>query len=259
MLIDSQRPRYESESESDRSYRQSNRRKSTTGAPRDVYSDRSRSRDGSDSDDSRNHDHRGWAHSLRDKGGQLIVQAALPLLAAGAAEALRSRKQPGEWKGDKGKHVVKTAVTNGLMNRDPSKPHAHHILDTTVSGLKDGHPTRDEMSEIQRRAGGRTVSNAKKVAAAGAIAFAGMEIYDRYARPRSLKRSDTFDDNFAGPKTRSRSASDDFNRRRDSLRLDEDSHRPPRSQYTDDQSDRRRIYHGRQGDSRGRQYYPDEY
>lgn len=262
MLIDSQRPRYEteSESESDRSYRQRNRRKSTTGAPRDVYHDRSESRDGSGDDESRNHNTRGWANSLRDKGGQLIVQAALPLIAAGAAEALRSRKQPGEWKGDKGKHVVKAAVSNGLINKDPSKPHAHHIVDTTVSGLKDGHPSRDELAEIQRRAGGRrTVSNAKKIAAAGAIAFAGIEIYDRYGRSRSLKRSESSEDNFAASKKRSQSVSDRVDQQKGSRDLEEDGYRVRRGQYTDDHPDQRRNYHRRDYDYRDSQYCPDEY
>lgn len=140
------------------------------------------------------------------------MHAALPLVAAGAAEALRTRKEPGEWKGDKGKHVLTAAVTNGLVNKEPGKPPKHHIMDTTLRGLQEGAPSREERAELQRRLGGSsTTSNLKKVAAAGAVAFAGKELYDRYGRSRSVAR-DYSDDRYRS-KRRSQSVSDDRNYR----------------------------------------------
>lgn len=248
-LVDNQRPKRDSSSESDRSSRLRNRRKSTGGALRDDHHDRYRSRDGGRTDNKNN---RGWADSLRDKGGQLIVQAALPLIAAGAAEALRSRKEPGEWRGEKGKYVMKAAVTNGLINKNPDKSSSHHIVDTTVSGLKEGHPTREEISEFQRRAGeSRTLSNLKKIAAVSALAFAGKEIYDRYDRSRSQKRSQGYEDDNYGSKKRSQSVSDDLNREMGSLGLDEGDYRRPRSKYRDDRSDHWEHYPGHYREYRG--------
>ncbi|KAJ5633470.1 hypothetical protein N7490_009809 [Penicillium lividum] len=253
----SQRSKRDSSSESGRSSRHKNRSKSTGGAPRNDHHDRYRSRDGGR--DNGNHD-RGWADRLRDKGGELIVQAALPLIAAGAAEALRSRKEPGEWKGEKGKHVMKAAVTNGLINKDPNKPHTHHIVDTTVSGLKEGHPTREEISQIQRRAdGSHTLSNLKKIAAASALVFAGKEIYDRYDRSRSQNRSQGYEDDSYGSKKRSQSVSDDFNHGMGSLDLEESDYRRPQSKYGDDRLDHWESYSGRDRNNRVWDYPSDEY
>ncbi|KAJ5936854.1 hypothetical protein N7466_003304 [Penicillium verhagenii] len=237
----------DSSPESSRSYRHRNRHKSMDGGSRDGRDDKSYSSDG-DRDNS-NHD-RGWADGLLSKGGKLLAQAAVPLIAAGAAEALRSRNEPGEWKGDKGKHVMKSAVTNGLMNKDPSTPHRHHVVDTTMSGLKDGRPSREEMAEIRRRAAtNHTLDNLKKVAAAGALVFAGKEIYDRYERSKSQKRGQDYDkdydDNRHSSNRGNRSDSEDSNSEMWSRDLDERAYRRPRSKYRDDRSDHWENYSGR--------------
>ncbi|KAJ5108297.1 hypothetical protein N7456_004972 [Penicillium angulare] len=240
-----------SSSESSRSSRHQNRRKSTGGSSRGSgYHDRHRSRDRGHSDSESEEDHsendrdQGHGSFLRDKGGQLLMQAALPLLAAGAAEALRSRKQPGEWKGDKGKHVLTTAVTNGLLNRDPSKPQHRHIMDTALPGLREGAPTREELDGLRHRAGGsRTSSNLKKVAAAGAVAFAGKELYDRYGRSRSQARGQDYNDDSYRSKKRSQSVSDDRRRRNDSRDREEyDYQRRLRDRHRESHSPRDRDY-----------------
>ncbi|KAJ5936009.1 hypothetical protein N7454_005307 [Penicillium verhagenii] len=245
-LADSQQRQRDSSPESSRSYRHRNRQKSMDGGSRDGHNDQYSSSDGDR--DNTTHE-RGWADGLLNKGGKLILQAAVPLIAAGAAEALRSRKEPGEWRGDKGKHVMKTAFTNGLVNKDPSKSNRHHVADATILGLKEGRPTREEMSEMQRRAGRNdTLSNLKKVAAAGALVFAGKEIYDRYERSKSQKRVQDYDDNRHGSKKGSRSVSDDSDSERGSHDLDERAYRRPRSKYRDDRSDRWESYSGRDRD-----------
>ncbi|KAJ5626424.1 hypothetical protein N7528_003851 [Penicillium herquei] len=244
-MVDSQRSKYDSssESESEPSSRHTNRRKSTGGPRRNESRSRDYSSDGVRDNGNSHHD---WADTLRNKGGEILMQAALPLIAAGAAEALRSRKTPGEWKGDKGKRVAKAAVTDGLIKRDPNKSHAHHIVDTTVSGLKEGHPTHEEMSDIQRRASGsRSLSNFKKVAAASALAFAGIELYDRYGHSRSRNDSEGYKDASSGLKKRSQSVSDDRNRRERSFDPEERNYRTPRGHSKDDRSDNRETYCGR--------------
>ncbi|KAJ5716727.1 hypothetical protein N7493_008638 [Penicillium malachiteum] len=256
-LVDSQQSKYDSSSESEpeHSSRHTNRRKSTGGAPKNNRRERDcscdRVRDNSKS-------HHNWSDSLRSKGGEILMQAALPLIAAGAAEALRSRKKPGEWKGDKGKQVMKAAVTDGLIKRDPNKSHAHHIVDTTVSGLKEGRPTHEEMSEIQRRAGeSRPLSNFKKIAAASALAFAGMEIYDRYGHSRSRKESEGYKDGSSGLKKRSQSVSDDRNRGRGSFDTVESHYRTPRGRLRGDRADHREVYDGRDRGVRAPRYPSD--
>ncbi|KAJ5706537.1 hypothetical protein N7488_006338 [Penicillium malachiteum] len=244
-LVDYQGSKYDSssESESEPSSRRTNRRKSTGGTPRNNRRDRDYSCDRVRDNGNSHHD---WADTLRNKGGEILMQAALPLIAAGAAEALRSRKKPGEWKGDKGKRVAKAAITDGLIKRDPNKSHAHHIVDTTVSGLKEGHPTHEEMSEIQRRAGGsRSLSNFKKVAAASALAFAGIEIYDRYGHSRSRNESEGDKDASSGLRKQSQSVSDDRNRRKGSFDPGERKYRSPRGHSRDDRLDNRGTYYHR--------------
>lgn len=240
--VDPQWSRHSPSSESNYSSRNQNRRKSTSEASRsnrhqDRHRDRDdRSRDGrnrdkyrdQDSDDSSHDDSsqddssrdessrdKGHSSFLKDKGGQILMHAALPLLAAGAAEALRARKQPGEWKGDKGKQVLSAAVSNGLIHRDPGKATHNHIMDTTFQGLREGGPSREERHALQRKAAAsRTSNNLKKVAVAGAVAFAGKELYDRYGRSKSQKREDVhdyYDDNYRSKK-RSQSVSGDSHR-----------------------------------------------
>ncbi|KAJ5639920.1 uncharacterized protein N7484_007782 [Penicillium longicatenatum] len=248
-----------SSSRPSRASRDQSRRQSTDHASRaNDYHDRHRSYDqgSSDSDSDRDEGHSGF---LRGKGGQLLMHAALPLIAAGAAEALRSRKEPGEWKGDKGKNVLSAAVTNGLIDKDPSKPQKHHIMDTTLRGLHEGAPSREERAELQRRVGGsRTSSNLKKAAAAGAVAFAGKELYDRYVRSRSPAQ-DYNDDRYRSKK-RSQSVSDDWHRGMKSLDHEEsDDQRSAGRKGRDGQSNHEARYSSRDRDSRNWDYSSDGY
>ncbi|KAJ5693202.1 hypothetical protein N7462_002625 [Penicillium macrosclerotiorum] len=192
-------------------------------------------------------------------------------MAAGAAEALRSRKEPGEWRGNKGKHVLTTAVTNGLINKDPKKPQTHHVIDTTLSGL-DGRQASKHRSRSQDRDGtSRTTNDIKKIAAAGALAWAGKEIYDRFDRSRSRARDRGYDSRYSddgrrGSKKRSKSVSDYIHRGMAALGLEESNdRRRNRSKDRDGRSDRRERDYHRQRDysdvdrDRGRSFRYDEY
>ncbi|KAJ5754325.1 hypothetical protein N7533_003868 [Penicillium manginii] len=239
-----------------RSSRRQNRRQSTSEVSRaNGDQDQHRSRDQGADDSNRDQGH----SFLSGTGGQLLMHAALPLVAAGAAEALRARKEPGEWKGDKGKHVLTAAVTNGLVNKDPSKPQKHHIMETTLRGLHDGGPTREERVALQRRVGAsNTSSNLKKVAVAGAVAFAGKELYDRYGRSRSLGR-DYSDDRYRSSKP-SQSVSDDWHRGVKSPDHEEyDDRRSTRYNDRDSQSNYWGNYSTRDHDSRNGDYSSDGY
>ncbi|KAJ5408070.1 hypothetical protein N7509_001953 [Penicillium cosmopolitanum] len=240
-----------------RSSRDQNRRQSTGQASRvNGDQDRHSTRDEGPSDSDRD---KGHSSFLGEKGRQLLMHAALPLVAAGAAEALRARKEPGEWKGDKGKHVLTAAVTNGLVNKDPSKPQKHHIMDTTLHGLREGAPNREERAELQRRVGGsRTSSNLKKVAVAGVVAFAGKELYDRYGRSRSVAR-DYSDDPYSSKK-RSQSVSDDRHRGMKSPDYEEsDDQRSTRYKDRNGQSNQWESYPSRDRDYRNWDYGSDGY
>lgn len=226
-----------------RSSRDRNRRQITGGASRsDDDEDRDSSSDEEPHESDRDQGHSGF---LRDKGGQILMHAALPLVAAGAAEALRARKEPGQWKGEKGKHVLTAAFNNGLINKDPSKPHHHHIMDTTLRGLKDGAPSREERAALQRRVGrvggSRTSSNLKKVAVAGAVAFVGKELYDRYGRSQPMARD--YNGDYSRSKKRSQDFSDEGHRGIKSADHEEnDDQRSAKGEDRDDQSDNREGY-----------------
>ncbi|KAJ5813848.1 uncharacterized protein N7503_000598 [Penicillium pulvis] len=178
---------------------------------------------------------------------------------AGAAEAFSTRKEPGEWKGDKGKHVVTAAITNGLINKDPSKSQKHHIVGTTLRGLHEGAPSREERAEIQRRVGGsHTSSNLKKAAAVGAVAFAGKELYDRFVRSRSPAQ-DYNNDRYRSNK-RSQSVSDDWHRgTKFSDHEESDDQRSARFKDRDGQSNHGASYSRRDPDSRNWDYSSDGY
>ncbi|KAJ5560186.1 hypothetical protein N7513_002585 [Penicillium frequentans] len=246
-----------SSSRPSRSSRDQNRRQSTDDASRaNGHQDRHCRHDQGPNDSNRD---QGYSGYLRGKGGQLLMHAALPLIAAGAAEALSTRKEPGEWKGDKGKHVLRAAVTNGLINKDPSKPQKHHIMDTTLRGLHEGAPSREERAELQRRVGGsHTSSNLKKAAAVGAVAFAGKELYDRFVRSRSPAQ-DYNDDRYRSNK-RSQSVSDDRNRgMKFSDHEESDNQRSARCKGRNGQSNHGASYSSRDPDPRNWDYSSDGY
>lgn len=159
----------------------------------------------------------------RSRGGRTheekIAQAARAALTAGAAQAFRSRKDPGPWTGDKGKAILTAAVaaagTDGLVDQDPNKHSKRHMIESTLAGLATSHLVKGGRSQSRGRdRDGRNKSSGgggglKDLASAGALAAAGKEIYDRISRSRSRPRGregsrDSYDDE-SDRTTRSRS------------------------------------------------------
>ncbi|KAJ5086470.1 hypothetical protein NUU61_007777 [Penicillium alfredii] len=203
---------------------------------RSSSSSRSRSRD---RDRGRG---RGHSRSRRDRSEQRIAQAARAALTAGAVEAFRQRKEPGEWTGQKGKRILTAAITaggtDGLVDKDPRKHGTRHVVESTLAGLAANRFMNGSRSQSRGRNGrGRSSGALGGLAASGALAAAGKEIYDRVSRSRSRHRgrkdaSDSEDDH-RGSKKRSKSVSDYINKGMAALGLDEGGDR-----HRDDSRDR---------------------
>ncbi|CAI7610701.1 unnamed protein product [Penicillium glandicola] len=225
------------------------------GRDRSQSHRRHRSYSRSSSDSRSRSRHRG--SSKRDKSEQRIVQAARAALTAGAVEAFKQRKEPGEWAGTKGKRVLTAAVTaggtDGLVDKDPSKHGTRHVVESTLAGLAASHfmgggsSSRSRGRNSGRSSGGSTLKN---LAATGAITAAGKEIFDRYSKSRPRGRDDSrgSDEDERGSRKRSKSVSEyiskglaalglgeeEEDRRRDSRDDRKENHRVHRREHRDD-------------------------
>ncbi|KAJ5589158.1 hypothetical protein N7537_011836 [Penicillium hordei] len=226
------------------------------GRGRSQSRHRNRSYSRSSSDSRSRSRHRGSRKrdggSKRDKSEQRIAQAARAALTAGAVEAFKQRKEPGEWAGTKGKRVLTAAVTaggtDGLVDKDPSKHGTRHVVESTLAGLAASHFVGGgSRSRSRGRDGGRSSGGGgglKNLAATGAIAAAGKEIFDRYSksrsRPRGRDHSRDSDEEERGSHKRSKSVSEYINKGIAALGLgeEEDRHRDSR----DDRKEHRREY-----------------
>ncbi|KAL4809642.1 hypothetical protein BDV18DRAFT_83089 [Aspergillus unguis] len=234
-------------------------------------SDRGRSRGRHHRSHSYSPSPRRGSHRPREKSEARIAQAVKAAVAAGAVEAFRARKEPGEWSGPKGKRVLTAAIaaggTDGLVDRNPDRHSKRHILESTLAGLATNRLVNGSRSRSRSRHGsGRHRSKSggktKDVAIAGILAAAGKEAYDRYQKSRSRPRRrsgsrDKYDDYGSGsrPRTkkRSKSVSDYINRGMAALGLDEKGGRDrsrsgsrsrSRSRSSSrDRDDRRRRHH----------------
>ncbi|RDW76384.1 uncharacterized protein DSM5745_06376 [Aspergillus mulundensis] len=215
------------------------------------------------------------SHRHRDKSEARIAQAVKAALTAGAVEAFRARKEPGDWSGAKGKRVLTAALaaggTDGLVDRNPDKHSKRHILESTLAGLatnrvvngsRSRSRSRRHRSRSRSRSKGR--SKAKDAAIAGILAAAGKEAYDRYqkshsrSRPRHRSDSrDSYDSYDSRPRhKRSKSVSDYINKGMAALGLDDKKDRD-----RSDRDDRRRRHHrsSRYDDYSDDGYSSDEY
>ncbi|KAJ6103015.1 hypothetical protein N7486_005442 [Penicillium sp. IBT 16267x] len=195
----------------------------------------------------------------RERSEGRISQAARAALTAGAVEAFRSRKDPGEWTGAKGKRVLTAAVTaagtDGLVDRDPNKHSKRHMLESTLAGLAATHFMNGGRSQSRGRNSHdrrdrKSSGGLKDLAASGALAAAGKEIYDRFSRsrsrPRERGRSSDSDDDRRGSKKRSKSVSDYISRGMAALGLGEEGSK--RSDDGRERGERRRHRDSRRGD-----------
>ncbi|KAE8374483.1 hypothetical protein BDV26DRAFT_269835 [Aspergillus bertholletiae] len=166
----------------------------------------------------------------RDRSEQRVAQAMKAALTAGAVEAFRVRKEPGDWTGAKGKRILTAALTaggtDGIVDRDPTKHSKRHIIESTLAGLAATHLVNGPRSRSRSKSRGREKNKSKlqELAAAGALAAAGKEAYSRFrsrSRPRGRSHSrDSNDDSPRRSKKRSKSVSEYISRGMEALGLE---------------------------------------
>lgn len=185
---------------------------------------RSRSRDRGGS----RRGHRSYSSSSED-GSKRIQQAVKAALTAGAAEAFRSRNEPGGWGGPKGRRVLTAAIgaggIDGLVNKDSNKGGTRHAIESVIGGLastrilngsRDKSASRSRSrSRVRQRArsrGGDGGGGLKSLAAGGLAAAAGKALLNARSRSKSRgRRSSSSSDDSRNPrrsKKRSKSVSD---------------------------------------------------
>ncbi|KAJ5985232.1 hypothetical protein N7499_008491 [Penicillium canescens] len=274
----SRRSKYDSDSSPSRSPPRHGRRKSFSeqalgalglgGAAASASRGRSKSRhrnrsySRSPSDSRSRSRHRGSGRSGRERSEQRIAQAARAALTAGAIEAFKQRKEPGDWAGAKGKRILTAAVaaggTDGLVDKDPNKHSKRHVVESTLAGLAASHFVGGGSRSRSRGRNSRGGSGGglKDLAASGALAAAGKEVFDRFSRSRSRPRgrADSRSDDERGSKKRSKSVSEYISKGLAALGLGEEE----RSRDSRDSGDRRdRDHHRDHRDSRDRRHRRD--
>ena len=160
-----------------------------TGRAREHSRSRRHRDRSSSSSRSRSRSRRGGGKS---RGKEEIAQALKAAVTAGAAEAFRSRNQPGGWGGDKAKRVLTAAISAGgvdkLIDRDPNKHGKRNVIGSALAGLAtnrlvNGSRSRSRSRSRGRHAHGRARSESrsgiKELAGAGLITAAGKSLYDR--------------------------------------------------------------------------------
>lgn len=134
------------------------------------------------------------------RGKEEIAQALKAAVTAGAAEAFRSRNQPGGWGGAKGKRVLTAAISAGgvdkLIDRDPKKHGTRNVLGSALAGLATTHLVNGSRSRSRSRgrdgrgrARSESRSGIKDLAGAGLITAAGKSIYDKVRSKSRGRRS----------------------------------------------------------------------
>lgn len=152
-----------------------------------------------------------------------IMQAAKAAVLAGAAEAFRSRKEPGGWAGDKGKRVLTAAIGAGgidglVSGNDPDKKSGRHTAEAVIGGLvgnrmlngaRDKSGDRSRSRSRARSRGGGGGGGLEGLAAGGLAAAAGKAFLDYRNRSKSRGRRsyDSDDDSRSPPRNKKRSKS----------------------------------------------------
>lgn len=180
---------------------------------------KSRRRDRSYSSDSRSRSRtRGGGRGGGDPKEQL-VQAVKAAVTAGAAEAFRSRKEPGGWGGPKGRRVLTAAIgaggIDGLLNsgkKDGQEGGKMQIIQAAIGGLAGNrliNGKRDKSGSRSRSRGGRNHDDDKgggggglaALGAGGIAAAAGKFLMDRNkSKDRAKERGRRYssDDDYDG-------------------------------------------------------------
>ncbi|RMZ92407.1 hypothetical protein DV736_g337, partial [Chaetothyriales sp. CBS 134916] len=184
--------------------------------------DRARSRRGRSTSSSRSRGERRGKSRGRDQ----VTEALKAALLAGVGEAVRTRKAPGGWGGEKGKRVLTAAITAGgvdgiLSNNRGDKDHStRDVLGSALAGLATNRIINGPRSKSRGRddsADGRGRSQSRgglgSVAAGGVLAATGKKIYDNIrsrSRGRAQSRAssrDSYDSRSPPRRARSQSVS----------------------------------------------------
>lgn len=145
------------------------------------------------------------------------MQAAKAALAAGAAEAFRSRKEPGGWAGPKGKRVLTAAIGAGGIdsllqggNKDGKSGGTMQMIESVVGGLagnrlingsrdKDGSRSRSRSRSRARDGKSEGGGGLAGLAAGGLAAAAGKAFMDRNkSKDRGKRDRSSSEDSYRG-------------------------------------------------------------
>ncbi|KAI9875067.1 MAG: hypothetical protein M1823_007552, partial [Watsoniomyces obsoletus] len=159
------------------------------------------------------------------------TEALKAALLAGVAEAVRARKEPGGWGGDKGKRVLTAAISAGgvdgiLSHNRGDKDHStRDVIGSAVAGLATNRIVNGPRSKSRGPNGspdsrtGRSQSRGGigDLAAGGVLAATGKKVYDKIRsrsrggdedRGRGRSRDSSYDSRDSrSPAPRKRSAS----------------------------------------------------
>ena len=192
---------------------------------------RRKRRDSSSDRDSRSRSRGGGRRKKDDLDPKDKIRAAVQAaVVAGATEAFRMRKEPGGWKGEKGKRVLTAAIgaggINGLLDKDGEKNGGtRHTLEAVIGGLAGNrliNGSRDDAAERSRSrsrtrddrggGGGGGGKGLAELATGGLAAAAAKAFADRGKSKeggRSRRYSSSSEDSRdAGRHRRSKSVSD---------------------------------------------------
>ncbi|KAI2609785.1 uncharacterized protein GGS25DRAFT_233690 [Hypoxylon fragiforme] len=236
--------------------------KALTGAGSDKDS---RSRHGSRRGSPDSYRSRDSKKSSRDTPATRMQKAAKASLVAGAAEAFRVAKEPGDWKGEKMKRVLTAAAGAATIDaaHDPSKDSRRHLMEAVIGGLLGNrmlNGSRKDIEEDRQTGRSRSRSRARSeshgrgglaaLATAGLGALGAKKLVDNRSRSRSRRGSvDSYDSRSPSPRrrrSRSRSIVDGARRSLAKLGLgntpDDQESRDSRDDDYDDKSRRRRRH-----------------
>ena len=201
------------------------------------YRDRSYGRGGRDRDRDRDRHRRRYSSSDSSRSRSVdpkakYQQAAKAALTAAAAEAFRSRKEPGPWTGDKGKRILTAAIGAGGIDKlvssdkDPDKKGKLHTIEAVIGGLAGNRilngPVDKSRSRSRSRGGYRSRSRGhdrrddkggggalEALAGTGLAAAAGKMLLDKVQnRSRGRSRSSSADSYDSRRPKRSKSVTD---------------------------------------------------
>ena len=197
-----------------------------SGGGRDKSRTRDRSRDrGGRSSGGRSGRRRSYSSDSSDSRSRSVTrnnkisQAVKAAATAGAAEAWRSRKEPGGWTGAKGQRILTAAIGAGgidgaLSGKDPDKKGTRHTIEAVIGGLAGNRLLNGPRSRSRSRGrhdrgdkGGGGSNALKGLAAGGLAAAAGKAFMDHRDRSKSRGRRYSSSDSSRSPPRNKRSKS----------------------------------------------------